>query len=113
MAGEGKRSKSGLWMIGADSTKPLSDRRTRKSRHPMSGCSSGKCNSRSSDDRRRELEPDVVARTERHGGRWIVIRDGRVVATPGKAGHVFRRELSAGGHQYWVAPPGTSRPRIP
>jgi HEAT repeat protein len=66
-----------------------------------------------SDDRRRELEPDVVARTERHGGRWIVIRDGRVVATPGKAGHVFRRELSAGGHQYWVAPPGTSRPRIP
>jgi len=54
-----------------------------------------------------------VARTERHGGRWIVIRDGRVVATPGKAGRVFRRELSAGGHQYWVAPPGTSRPRIP
>jgi HEAT repeat protein len=66
-----------------------------------------------SDDRRRELEPDVVARTERHGGRWIVIRDGRVMATPGKAGRVFRRELSAGGRQYWVAPPGTVRPRIP
>jgi hypothetical protein len=66
-----------------------------------------------SDDRRRELEPDIVARTERHGGRWIVIRDGRVVATPGKAGRVFQRELSAGGHQYWVAPPGTVRPRIP
>ena len=33
-----------------------------------------------SDDRRRELEPGIVARTERHGGRWIVIRDGRIVA---------------------------------
>src|SRR6266581_5420369 len=50
MVGEGKCSKSGLWMSGADSTKPLSDRRTRKSRHPMSGCSAGKCNSRSSMD---------------------------------------------------------------
>ena len=66
-----------------------------------------------SDDRRRELARDVAARTERHGGRWIVVRDGRVVATPGKAGRVFRRELSAGGRQYWVAPPGTVRPRIP
>jgi hypothetical protein len=66
-----------------------------------------------SDDRRRELEPDAVARTERHAGRWIVIRDGRVVATPGKAGRVFRQELSAGGCEYWVAPPGTVRPRIP
>ncbi len=66
-----------------------------------------------SDDRRRELEPGIVARTERHGGRWIVIRDGRVVATPGKAGRVFRRELSAGGRKYWVAPPGTVRPQIP
>jgi hypothetical protein len=65
------------------------------------------------DDRRRELEPDVVARTERHGGQWIVIRDGQIVVTPGKAGRVFRRELSAGGRQYWVAPPGTVRPRIP
>jgi HEAT repeats len=66
-----------------------------------------------SDDRRRELEPDVVARTERYPGRWIVIRDGRIVATPGKAGRVFRRELSAGGREYWVAPPGRVRPRIP
>jgi hypothetical protein len=66
-----------------------------------------------SDDRRRELAPDVVARTERHGGRWIVVRDGRVVATPGKAGRVYDRELSAGGRKYWVAPPGAVRPRIP
>jgi HEAT repeat protein len=66
-----------------------------------------------SDDRRRELEPGVVARTDRYPGRWIVIRDGRVVTTPGKAGRIFRRELSAGGRQYWVAPPGRVRPRIP
>ena len=42
-----------------------------------------------------------------------VVRDGRVVTTPGKAGRVFRRELNAGGREYWVAPPGTARPRIP
>jgi hypothetical protein len=66
-----------------------------------------------SDDRRRELAPDVVARTERHVGRWIVIRDGRVVTTPGKAGRIYDRELSAGGRKYWVAPPGAVRPRIP
>ncbi len=66
-----------------------------------------------SDDRRRELVPGLVARTDRYPGRWIVIRDGRVVTTPGKAGRVFRRELDAGGHKYWVAPPGTVRPRIP
>jgi hypothetical protein len=66
------------------------------------------------DDRRRGLEPGVVARTERYGGRWIVIRDGLVVATtPGKAGRVYGRELTAGGRRYWVAPPGTVRPRIP
>ena len=66
-----------------------------------------------SDDRRRELEPDVVARTGRHGGRWIVIRDGRVVADAGKAGRIYGRELAAGGRKYWVAPPGAVRPRIP
>jgi hypothetical protein len=66
-----------------------------------------------SDDRRRELDPDIIRRTERYPGRLIVIRDGQVVATPGKAGRVFRRELNAGGRRYWVAPPGTVRPRIP
>lgn len=65
------------------------------------------------DDRRRELPPDVIARTERHPGQWVVVRDGRVVTTPGKAGRIFQRELGAGGHRYWVAPPGTARPRIP
>jgi hypothetical protein len=61
-----------------------------------------------SDDRRRELEPDLVRKTERHPGRWIVIRDGRVVAV-GRD----QRELRAGGRAYWVAPPGTVRPQIP
>lgn len=65
------------------------------------------------DDRRRELPPDVIARTERHPGQWVVVRDGRVVTTPGKAGRIFQRELDAGGHAYWVAPPGTARPRLP
>jgi HEAT repeats len=63
-----------------------------------------------SDDRRRGLEPDIVARTERYPGRWIVIRDGRVFAGEHRA---FGRELKAGGCSYWVAPPGTVRPRIP
>jgi HEAT repeat protein len=65
------------------------------------------------DDRRRELEPGLVARTERYPGRWIVIRDGRVVADAGKAGRIYDRELAAGGRKYWVAPPGTVRPQIP
>jgi hypothetical protein len=45
---EGKRSKPGLWMSGADSTKllPPSEQRTRNSRHPMSGRSARKCSSR-------------------------------------------------------------------
>jgi len=66
-----------------------------------------------SDDRRRELDPGLLRRTERYPGRWIVIRDGQVVSTQGKAGRVFHRELNAGGRRYWVAPPGTVRPRIP
>jgi len=37
-------------MSGADSTKPLSDQRTRKSRQQMSGRASGHCSSRSSMD---------------------------------------------------------------
>ena len=65
-----------------------------------------------SDDRRRELAPDVVARTGRHPGQWVVVRDGRVVATS-RDSKASRRELSAGGRAYWVAPPGTARPRIP
>src|SRR5262252_8794151 len=73
----------GLWMNGADSTKPLSDRRTRKSRHPMSGCSASKCSSRSSMDvrmpsasaRRRKLHPGAswlgLARCRGFGARQV------------------------------------------
>jgi hypothetical protein len=63
------------------------------------------------DDRRRELPPDVIARTLRHPGQWVVVRDGRVVATS-RDSKASRRELSAGGRAYWVAPPGTARPRL-
>lgn len=55
---------------------------------------------------------DLVARTQRHPGFWVVVRDGRVVAT-GRDSKASRRELNAGGCAYWVAPPGTARPRIP
>jgi hypothetical protein len=65
-----------------------------------------------SDDRRRELPSDVITRTERHPGQWVIVRDGRVVATD-RDSKASRRELSAGGRAYWVAPPETARPRIP
>ena len=65
-----------------------------------------------SDDSRRQLPPDVIARTQRHPGQWVVVRDGRVAAT-GRDSKASRRELSAGGREYWVAPPGTARPQIP
>jgi hypothetical protein len=67
-----------------------------------------------SDDRRRELPPDLVRKTERHPGRCVAIRDGRIAAVGyGRHGGEFRRELEAGASSYWVAPPGARRPRIP
>ena len=60
-----------------------------------------------SDDRRRELPPDLVRKTERHPGRWVVIRDGRIIAVD------YGRDLDAGAARYWVAPAGVTRPRIP
>jgi hypothetical protein len=60
-----------------------------------------------SNDRRRELPPDLVRKTERHAGRWVIIRDGRIAAV----GH--GRELEAGASRYWVAPADARRPRIP
>ena len=60
-----------------------------------------------SDDRRRELPPDLVRKTGRHAGRWVIIRDGRIAAV----GH--GRELEAGASRYWVAPAGARPPRIP
>lgn len=64
-----------------------------------------------SDDRRRELPPDLVRRTERHRGRWVAVRDGRIAAVAyGRHGGEFRREVEAGASRYWVAPAGARRP---
>jgi hypothetical protein len=64
-----------------------------------------------SDDRRRELPPDLVRKTERYAGRWVAIRDGRITAN--SRGGNIGRELAAGASRYWVAPADASRPRIP
>jgi HEAT repeat protein len=60
-----------------------------------------------SDDRRRELPPDLVRKTGRHGGQWVIIRGGRIAAVG------YGRELEAGAARYWVAPAEAKRPRIP
>jgi HEAT repeats len=67
-----------------------------------------------SDDRRRALPPDLVWKTERHAGRWVAIRDGRIA-------EVARRPVmcvppGAEGERiqfYWAAPAGARRPQIP
>jgi hypothetical protein len=59
-----------------------------------------------SDDRRRELPPDLVRKTERHTGRWVIIRDGRIAAVG------YGGELEAGASRYWVAPTDARHPRI-
>lgn len=59
------------------------------------------------DDRRRRLSPDLVRKTERHQGRWVIIRDGRIIAVD------YGRDLDAGARRYWVAPADARRPRIP
>jgi hypothetical protein len=60
-----------------------------------------------SDDRRRELPPDLVRKTGRHAGQWVIIRHGRIAAVG------YGRELEAGRSRYWVAPAEARRPRIP
>ena len=60
-----------------------------------------------SDDRRRDLPGNLVRKTERHAGRWVVIRDGRIAAVG------YGRELEAGASRYWVAPTDARRPQIP
>jgi hypothetical protein len=60
-----------------------------------------------SDDRRRELPPDLVRKTGRHARQWVIIRDGRIAAVG------YGRELEAGASRYWVAPAEARRPRIP
>ncbi len=60
-----------------------------------------------SDQRRRDLPRDLARKTERHAGRWVVIRDGRIAATG------YGGELAAGASRYWVAPADAGRPQIP
>jgi len=60
-----------------------------------------------SDDRRRGLPPDLVRKTERHAGRWVIIRDGRITAVG------YGRDLDPGASRYWAAPADARRPRIP
>jgi hypothetical protein len=64
-----------------------------------------------SDDRRRELPPDLVRKTERYAGRWVAIRDGRITAN--SRGGNFDMELKTGASRHWVAPADARRPRIP
>jgi HEAT repeat protein len=61
-----------------------------------------------SDDRRRRLPGDLARKTERHPGRWVVIRDGRIITVGG-----FPWKPEAGASGYWVAPADARRPRIP
>jgi len=65
-----------------------------------------------SDARRRTLPADLVKKTEQHAGRWVAIRDGRIVAVRNGQGRVFRRAVLGGAEAYWVAPEGALRPRI-
>ena len=60
-----------------------------------------------SDQRRRDLPHDLARKTERHAGRWVIIRDGRIAATG------YDGELTAGASRYWVAPADARRPQIP
>ena len=59
-----------------------------------------------SDDRRRGLPPDLVRKTERHPGRWVFIRDGRITAVDYGGKH------ETGASRYWVAPADATRPRL-
>jgi hypothetical protein len=52
----------------------------------------GMAQRRDADARRRALPPDLLTKTERHPGRWIAVRDGRIVAAgkgvaPGRPSH--------------------------
>jgi predicted dienelactone hydrolase len=67
-----------------------------------------------SDDRRRQLPPELVRKTERHQGRWVAIRDGRITAVADRPVMVVPQGSGDGRTQfYWVAPADARRPRIP
>ncbi len=60
-----------------------------------------------SDIERRKLPPDLVAKTERHVGKWIAITDGRMIDAGTNPGAMERSARKRGHHDvclYWVAP---------
>ena len=70
-----------------------------------------------SEDRRRDLPPDLVRKTERHPGRLVAIRDGRVTAVsdrPVMQSPQAPQDTGDGPIRlYLVAPADARRPRIP
>lgn len=63
-----------------------------------------------SDAARRRLPDDLRTKTERHTGRWVAIRDGRIVAVRNGQARVFTRAVRSGATPYWVAPHGKTPP---
>jgi hypothetical protein len=62
---------------------------------------------RRSDAERRLLPPDLVAKTERHRGRWVAISEGRIVGAGNRFRALSRRQrrgLKSDVREYWVAP---------
>jgi hypothetical protein len=70
-----------------------------------------------SDDRRRDLPPDLVRKTERHPGRLVAIRDGRITAVsdrPVMQSPQAPQDTGDGPTRFYlVAPANARRPRIP
>ena len=67
-----------------------------------------------SDDRRRELPPDLVRKTERHAGRWVAIRDRRIAGVAQRPVTCVPQGAEGERMQfYWVAPAGARRPQLP
>ena len=70
-----------------------------------------------SEDRRRDLPPDLVRKTERHPGRFVTIRDGRITAVsdrPAMQSPQAPQDTGDGPIRFYlVAPADARRPRIP
>jgi HEAT repeat protein len=67
-----------------------------------------------SDDRRRDLPADLVRKTERHPGRWVAIRDGRITAVADRPCTLVPQDTEDGRIRFYlVASADARRPRIP
>lgn len=62
---------------------------------------------RASDLARQRLDPELVAKTQRHAGKWVAISGGRIIDAGGHPG-AMERTARKHGHQdvivYWVRP---------